>query len=108
MLTPFCLALSLAVATAEGEHAAKSAETSPDVAVVCPEPFREALAPWVEHRTRQGHRIAFLSNDGTPDAVRQRIAGLAKEGGLRFVVLVGDAEPTADRDIEVRNRSVPT
>lgn len=62
----------------------------PDVAVVCPTAFREALQPWLEYRGRQGHRIELVSSEGTPEAVRGRIRDLAKGGTLRVVVLVGD------------------
>ncbi|RIK82709.1 MAG: hypothetical protein DCC68_05595 [Planctomycetota bacterium] len=103
MLTPICLALSLAAAAAPDDMRATA-----DVAVVCPAPFRDALKPWIQHRERQGHRLALVSSEGTPDAIRARIAELAKRTKLTSVVLVGDAEPTADRDSTVRARSVPT
>lgn len=80
----------------------------PDVAVVCPAEFRAALAPWIDHRTRQGHRIAVLASDGAADVVRDRIRAIANSGKLRFVVLVGDADPAAARDDRVQQRSVPT
>lgn len=106
MLTTLCLALSL-VAPAAPEHA-KAAEAAPDVAVVCPAEFRDALGPWIEHRERQGHRVALVASDGTPEAIRARLADVARRGKLKFVVLVGDAEPTAARDTAIRARSVPT
>jgi hypothetical protein len=81
---------------------------APDVAVVCPQSFRAALAPWIAHRTAQGHRIAIVSSEGSVDSIRGRIAEVARQGELKFVVLIGDAEPTASRDATVRERSVPT
>jgi hypothetical protein len=60
--------------------------TAPDVAVVCPAVFRQALKPWWDYRTAEGHRLALVSNAGSPDDIRQRITLLAKGGRLRFVV----------------------
>ncbi len=81
---------------------------TPDTVVVCPEPFRAALRPWVEHRTEQGHTIAMVSNLGAPEEIRQRVREVAQGGRLKYVVLVGDAEPAAAHDEVVRLRSVPT
>ncbi len=79
-----------------------------DVAVVCPATFREALKPWVEHRQRQGHHLAFVSNDQTVGAIRKQVRDIAKSGKLRFLLLVGDTHPSADRIEELRARSIPT
>ena len=79
----------------------------PDTVVVCPEAFREALRPWLAYRTRQGHSLAVLSNTEGPAEIRRRIRQLAKAGRLKFVVLVGDAEPDMDTDPAVRKRCVP-
>ena len=58
-----------------------------DILVITP--FNEALAPWLEHRTAQGHKVV----------VREPVANLRglvrevhakSEGKLRFVLLVGD------------------
>jgi hypothetical protein len=93
LLAVLCCALALCVFT-----------QAADVAVVCPEPFRAALAPWVEHRIQQGHRVVLLSNVGTFDDIRRRIRNLAASSGaadmrpaLRFVLLVGDAPPQEPR-----------
>jgi hypothetical protein len=110
MLAQFCLALALLspAAPAEGAEPRAAAAVAPDVAVVCPPSFREALAPWIKHRAEQGHCVELLASDGTPDTIRTRIAEVAKRGGLKFVVLVGDADPAARRDAAVRARSVAT
>ena len=79
----------------------------PDAVVVCPAAFRDALAPWLEHRTRQGHSLAVLSNAGTAEDIRRRIREAARRGRLRFVVLVGDAEPGLEKDPVLRARCVP-
>jgi hypothetical protein len=78
-----------------------------DVAVVCPAALRDALGPWVEYRQRQGHRVAIVSNRGSADDVRRRIREVARGGRLRFVVLVGDAEPDMVWDETLRERCVP-
>jgi hypothetical protein len=79
-----------------------------DTAVICPQEFHEALAPWVEHRRQQGHELVLLSNLGSPAQLRQEIRRLADGGTLRYLVLVGDADPRLYRDKQVRARSVPT
>ena len=79
----------------------------PDTVVVCPEAFREALRPWLAYRTRQGHSLAVLSNTEGAREIRRRIRRLAKAGRLKFVVLVGDAEPDMATDPAVRKRCVP-
>ncbi|HID76844.1 MAG TPA: hypothetical protein EYP56_12720 [Planctomycetaceae bacterium] len=79
----------------------------PDTVVVCPPEFRRALEPWLEHRAGQGHRMALVSNGRTPELIRRRIAQVAETGGLRFVVLVGDADPGMAFDPRKARRSVP-
>ncbi len=80
----------------------------PDTVVVCPPGFTEALEPWLAHREQQGHRLALVSNLGTPEQIRAEIRNYARQGVLRHVVLVGDAEPSAYVDPRVRARCVPT
>jgi len=82
-------------------------QASPDVAVVCPATFREALSPWLAHRGGQGHTFAWVSAQGSPEEIRRAIRQVARGGRLRFVVLVGDAEPGCDKDPTVRARCVP-
>jgi hypothetical protein len=78
-----------------------------DTAVVCPLEFREALAPWIAHRQAQGRRIALVSNLKSPAELRGDIRRLARGGTLRYLVLVGDADPAMTVDRAVRRRSVP-
>jgi hypothetical protein len=77
-----------------------------DTVVVCPQEFRQPLQPWLEHRQAQGRRIAVVDT-GTADQVRSRIRDAAEGGQLKFVVLVGDADPALYRDAAVRARCVP-
>ncbi len=78
-----------------------------DTAVVCPQEFREALAPWVEFRRQQGHELVMLSNLHSPDELRAEVRRLAAGGTLKYLVLVGDADPRLRVDRAVRERSVP-
>lgn len=79
-----------------------------DTVVVCPEVFGEALEPWIQHREKQGHQFAFVSNEQTPEAIRSDIREVAKSGGLRTIVLVGDADPRATADSRVAAVTTPT
>ena len=85
-----------------------AAATPVDTVVVCPAEFRPALKPWVEYRTAQGHAIAFVDPTGTAEAIAERVRQQAKTPGVRFVVLVGDAEPHANAPAAARARCVPT
>lgn len=62
-----------------------------DTLVVCPETFRPALAAWVDHRTAQGHRVAFVSPRGTSEQIRAAMHARCGATAPRFIVLVGDA-----------------
>src|SRR5438105_3284617 len=79
-----------------------------DTVVVCPREFREALQPWLSHRAEQGHLIELTSNLPSAEEIRAHIRQIARHAKLRFIVLVGDAEPAMDRDPQVRARCVPT
>jgi Peptidase family C25 len=67
--------------------------TPPDIVVVCPADFRSAMQPWLNRRTKQGHVVQFLSNEGTAEQIRDRIRVAGHDGKLRFIVLVGEALP---------------
>jgi hypothetical protein len=79
-----------------------------DTVVVCPPDFRTALAPWVEFRQSQGHAIAFASDHASADAIRRDIRRIAARQPLRYVLLVGDAEPALLLSPDNRARCVPT
>jgi hypothetical protein len=83
------------------------AAIGPDTVVVTPPHFVDALRPWIAHRTAQGHRLAFVSNAGSAEEIREGIRHHARAGRLRFVLLIGDAEPAAVRDPWIRARCVP-
>jgi Peptidase family C25 len=79
----------------------------PDMVVVCPAEFRSAMQPWVAHRQQQGHVIQFLAADGNALQIRDHIRSIAKDGTLKFVVLVGDPPPPQSDDLE-QARGTPT
>ena len=54
--------------------------------------------PWVAFRESQGHQVTFLANSSDANQVRGEIRRLAAAGGLRYLLLVGDA---AEVDPEV-------
>ncbi|HEV3418611.1 MAG TPA: hypothetical protein VG056_17445, partial [Pirellulales bacterium] len=85
-----------------------AAQPTPDTVVVCPSEFRDALAPWLDLRKSQGRMIRIVSNEGTPEQIRERIRAAARQGKLRFAVLVGGADPAMNADPAVRRRSIPT
>jgi hypothetical protein len=66
-----------------------------------------ALSPWISHRQLQGHRFRYVSNTGSPDEIRTAIRQVARGGKLQAVLLVGDAEPPANSDQQLRARCVP-
>jgi len=80
----------------------------PDTLVVCPVEFREALEPWLRYRDKQGHHIVVVANDRSAVGIRKTIREVAESGSLKQVVLVGDADPAAAHDLNVRRRSVPS
>jgi len=81
---------------------------SPDTVVVCPHSFLPQLQPWIVHRQAQGHRLTLVSNQSPPEAIRATIRKTAQLGALKYVVLVGDADPAAVHDPRIRARSTPT
>ncbi|HEY4307895.1 MAG TPA: C25 family cysteine peptidase [Pirellulales bacterium] len=88
MLTvSLALALLTAAPTAQ---AATARQAAPDTLVICPEAFRSPLAPWLELRASQGHHCQVIKPDSV-DGLRQQIRAIAKQGALRYIVLVGDA-----------------
>lgn len=80
----------------------------PDTVVVCPRTFLPQLQPWIVHRQAQGHRLTIVSNELSPEAIRTAIRKKGHLGALKYVVLVGDADPAADHDRRIRARSTPT
>jgi hypothetical protein len=86
---------------------APTAAQRPDIVVVCPTEFRDAMQPWLGRREQQGHVVRMLGNEGSALAIRQQIREIAKEGSLKFVVLVGDAPPPEADDAR-RARCTPT
>lgn len=85
-----------------------AAAEPPDTVVVCPKDFVAAMAPWLQHREAQGHRVEIVPNTKTPAELRATIRNLAKSGKLRYVLLVGDADPRAEQDATLARCCTPT
>src|SRR5947208_1110908 len=79
-----------------------------DAVIVAPREFLPALQPLVDHRQQQGHRFAYLSNGGSAAEIRAGIRRIAAGGKLKYVLIVGDAEPAARNAPAIAARCVPT
>ena len=64
-----------------------------DTLVFCPVEFSAGLAPWIDYRRGQGRRIVVLNDVSSPETIRAAVRSQAAKGGLRYVLLVGDASP---------------
>src|SRR5262245_29343909 len=80
----------------------------PDAVIVAPRDFLPALKPLVDHRQQQGHRFAYVPNGGSAAEIRGAIRGAAAGGALKYVLIVGDAEPAAHTNPALAARCVPT
>ena len=78
---------------ARAEEPAELPAAAADVLVVCPEPFRAALQPWLAHRRGQGHSVALLPTADSAAQLREVIRAAA--GHARYLLLVGDAPSPA-------------
>ncbi len=70
-----------------------SSTPAAEVAVVCPAGLRDALRPWVEHRTKQGYSLTFVDARGTAGEIQNGLRERARTRPITCVVLVGDAAP---------------
>lgn len=78
-----------------------------DTVLVCPPALRAAIEPWRQYRAGQGHQIALVSGTLSADQTRDEVRRVAKEGRLKFVVLVGDADLRSSSESS-RSHCVPT
>lgn len=81
---------------------------APDVAVVCPAVFREALQPWLDYRAGQGHVCHLIDGSLSAEEIQRQIRKSARRGALRAIVLVGDAVPASKGSTKLRGSTVPT
>ena len=79
-----------------------------DAIIVAPREFLPALNPLIEHRQKQGHRFAYVPTSSRPDEIRTAVRSIARSGELKFVLIVGDAEPAARLNPTIAARCVPT
>jgi hypothetical protein len=82
-------------------------DQAPDALVVCPPAFRQALQPWIDYRTSQGHVLTTISNAQSAEALRRQVRETAQGGRLKFVVLVGNAAPGLDKDLAPKGNGIP-
>lgn len=81
-------------------------DKSPVCLVVCPDAFRQALAPWSARRTEQGYRIITVPSAGSAEKLQRAIGSAAAQHHARFLLLVGDASGLAERT--ARPHTIPT
>ncbi len=91
------VALLCLLLTQGADPAVRASDPSIDTVVVCPHEFRQALAPWLAHREAQGHQVALIPNQATAAELRDEIRRIAADHAVRFLVLVGDADPPGSR-----------
>lgn len=72
-----------------------------DTVVVCPQPYVEAMRPWFEYRTSQGHSIGVVTETSSKKKIRDTIRQAAKKGQLQQILLVGDVIPDESQEIGV-------
>lgn len=84
-----------------------SAQAEADSLLVCPQQFLPAIEPLLAHRRALGHRYVYVSNEQSAGDIRSAIRKAAEIGSLKSILLVGDADPAAERDATVRARSIP-
>ena len=65
------------------------------------------VAPWIAHRTAQGHDLVFVPCTLSAEEIRSAIREQAQASPVKFVVLIGDAEPAGAWEPSVRARCVP-
>ena len=66
-----------------------------DTLVVCPAAWQLQLAPWLAHRTAQGHAIDVVDTPTSAGAIEKVVRRRAGQGGLRYVLFVGDIDRLA-------------
>lgn len=69
---------------------APSARAVETAVVVCPTEFRDAVQPWIDHRTGEGMRCHVIDSNVNAEALQQSIREAA-DADTRYVVLIGDA-----------------
>lgn len=72
-----------------------------DTVVVCPQPYVEAMRPWFEYRTKQGHSIGVVTDTSSKQKIRETIRQAAEKGELKQVLLVGDVIADGSQEVGV-------
>lgn len=104
---PIVFATATATADPSAELVAH-AEGPADVAVICPPGLLPELSPWIDLRRQQGYRMVAIDGRYPAAQIRRTVQMLAKSRGIRYVVIIGDADPAMSVDRHIRERCVPT
>lgn len=65
----------------------------PDTLVVCPEPLRNSLQPWIDYRSEQGHGVSVIQPEQSAAQLKNKIREIADANSkLKTIVLVGDTQ----------------
>lgn len=80
----------------------------PDAIVVCPAMLQPALKVWLERRTAEGLSVRVVTPGESAEALRERLAGLARVGTTRYVLLIGDPRRIVRGQVVGPGAFVPT
>ncbi len=73
-----------------------------DTLVVAPVEYQESLTEWLAYRRSQGRTILLAEAPESAEALRALVKRTAESGGLRYVVLVGDAPALGPKGLSRR------
>lgn len=110
MGTAWALGVVLVAQTVSMADAAEAHTPAADVVVVCHDDFLPALKEWWQWREGEGRRLALVRAWNSTEDIRRAIREVARQGSLRWVVLVGDAPPvtTVNSDAPKPRHLIPT
>jgi hypothetical protein len=77
------------------------------VIAVCPQSFREALAPWVKRREREGLEVRVIDSQATAKQLKSSLIEIASDH-CRYILLVGDSSYSPNDEPLDANVLVPT
>jgi hypothetical protein len=84
-----------------------SLDPLPLVIAVCPSPYREALEPWVQRRTREGLEVTVIDSETTAVELKRSLADNDVDR-CQYILLVGDSQLATNGEPSDPERYVPT
>lgn len=72
------------------DESADKGDDSANVLVVCPQPFADALSPWIERRASDGLTVRVIAPQSNVSTQQKKIRE-ASDDNTKYLVLVGDA-----------------